>query len=129
VINETIIRDINATIDLGQVKGGSDRVAVEIPKIHLRPNKKTGAAEVSVAKVTEVIVTAVLIGIAKKAPAAIAKNLLAGAGGLGNVTMEIPGALSTGAGSAGGASVKLGEGAVDAIKGIGGLFGGDDDEK
>ena len=129
VINEAVIRDIAARIDLGKIKGGSDRVAVEIPEIRLRPNSKTGSAEVSVAEVTQVVVTAVLVGIAKKAPAALAKNLLAGAGGLENITMEIPGTLSTGASSVGGAIVKLGEGAVDAVKGIGGLFGGGDEEK
>ena len=129
MIHEGVIREIDARIDLGKVKGASDRVAVEIPEIRLRPNKKTGSAEVSVAEVTQVIVTAVLVGIAKKAPAALAKNLLAGAGGLGNITMEIPGALSTGVSSVGGATVKLGEGAVDAVKGIGGLFGGGDEEK
>jgi hypothetical protein len=129
VIHEVVIRDIAARIDLGKVEGASDRIAVEIPEIRLRPNKKTGAAEVSVAQVTQVIVNAVLIGIAKKAPAALAKNLLAGAGGLGNITMEIPGLLSAGASGAGGATVKLGEGVVDAVKGIGGLFGGGDEEE
>jgi hypothetical protein len=140
VIHEVAIRDIAARIDLGKVKGASDRVEVEIPEIRLRPNKSTGAAEASVAEVTQVIVTAVLVGIAKKAPAALAKNLLAGAGGLGNITMEIPGALTTGAGSVGGATVKLGEGAgsgakklgegaVGAVKSLGGLFGGGDDEE
>jgi hypothetical protein len=128
VIHEAVIRDIAARIDLGQVKGGSDRVEVEIPEIRLHPNGTTGAAEVSVAQLTQVIVSAVLVGIAKKAPAALAKNLLAGAGGLTNVTLELPGALSTGASSVGGA-VKLGEGAVDAVKGLGGLFGGGDEEK
>jgi hypothetical protein len=129
VIHEAVIRDIVARIDLGKVEGASDRIAVEIPEIRLRPNKKTGAAEASVAQVTQVIVNAVLIGIAKKAPAALAKNLLAGAGGLGNITMEIPGLLSAGASSAGGATVKFGEGVVDAVKGIGGLFGGGDEEE
>jgi len=129
VIHEAVIRDIAARIDLGKVEGASDRIAVEIPEIRLRPNKKTGAAEASVAQVTQVIVNAVLIGIAKKAPAALAKNLLAGAGGLGNITMEIPGLLSAGASGAGGATVKLGEGVVDAVKGIGGLFGGGDEEE
>jgi hypothetical protein len=129
VIGETVIRDIDARIDLGTVKGASDRVAVEIPEIRLRPNRKTGAAEVSVAEVTQVIVTAVLVGVAKKAPAELAKGLLAGAGGLAGISMEIPGALSTGASSAGGVTVKLGEGVVDAVKGIGGLFGGGDEEK
>jgi hypothetical protein len=140
VIHEAVIRDIDARIDLGKVKGASDRVAVEIPEIRLRPNSKTGAAEVSVAELTQTIVTAVLVGIAKKAPAALAKNLLAGAGGLGNLTMEIPGLLSTGASGVGGVTVKLGEdtgggavklgeSAADAVKGIGGLFGGGDEEK
>ena len=140
VIKEAVIRKIAARIDLGAVKGASDRVEVEIPEIRLRPNKKTGSAEVSVAELTNVVVTAVLVGIAKKAPAALAKNLLAGAGGLGNITMEIPGLLSTGASGAGGVTVKLGEdagggakklgeSAVDAVKGLGGLFGGGDEEK
>lgn len=128
VIREAVIRDITARIDLGKVEGDADRVEVEIPELRMQPNKQTGAAEVSVAQVTEVIVRAVLVGVAKKAPAAIAKNLLSGAGSLKNVTLEIPGVLSTGAGGVGEAGVKLGEGAVDAIKGIGGLFGGGDDD-
>jgi hypothetical protein len=126
VIHEAVIRKVAARIDLGTVKGASDRIEVEIPEIRLRPNKKTGSAEVSVAEVTNIVVTAVLVGIAKKAPAALAKNLLAGIGGLGDITMEIPGALSTGGSSVGGATVKLGE---DVVKGIGGLFGGGDKEK
>jgi hypothetical protein len=124
-----VIRDIDARIDLGKIAGGSDRVAVEIPEIRLLPNEKTGSPEVSIAEVTQVVVTAVLVGIAKKAPAALAKNLLAGAGGLKNITMEIPGALSTGAGGVGDATAKLGGGAVDAVTGIGGLFGGGDEEE
>jgi hypothetical protein len=129
VIHEAVIRDIAARIDLGKVKGGSDRIEVEIPELRLHPNKTTGAAEVSVAEVTNVIVTAVLVGIAKKAPAALAKNLLSGAGSLKNVTLEIPGALSTGAGSIGGGAKKLGESAGGAFKSLGGLFGGDGDEE
>ena len=128
VIHEAVIRDIDARIDLGKFKGASDRVAVEIPEIRLRPNKKTGAAEASVAEVTQVIVTAVLVGIAKKAPSALAKNLLSGAGSLTNVTLEIPGALSE-AGVDGGTAKKLGDGALDAVKGLGGLFGGGDGEE
>ena len=42
VIHEAVIRDIDARIDLGKVKGTSDRVEVKIPKIRLRP--KAGAA-------------------------------------------------------------------------------------
>jgi hypothetical protein len=135
VIHEAVIRDIDARIDLGKVKGAGDRVAVEIPEIRLKPNKKTGSAEVSVADVTRVVVTAVLIGIAKKAPAGLAKNLLSGAGSLTDVTLEIPGALSE-AGVDGGTAKKLGEGAkklgdgaLDAVKGLGGLFGGGDGEE
>jgi hypothetical protein len=140
VIREAVIRDITARIDLGKVSGAADRIEVEIPELRLRPNRETGSAEVSVAQVTEVIVTAVLVGIAKKAPAALAKNLLSGAGSLGNVVIEMPGALSTGAANIGDSTVKfgkgasegakkLGKGAADAVKSIGGLFGGGDDEK
>jgi hypothetical protein len=140
VVHEAVIRDIDARIDFGQVGGKADRVEVEIPELRLRPNEKTGAAEVSVARITQVIVTAVLTGIAKNAPMALAKGLYKGLGDLGTITLEMPGALSTGAQSVGGAAVKigedpgggvkkLGEGAVDAVKGLGGLFGGGDDEK
>jgi hypothetical protein len=140
VIHEAVIRDITASIDLGTAGVKAGRVTVEIPELRLHPNKETGSAEASVAQVTQVIVTAVLIGIAKKAPAELAKGLFKGLGGLTTVTLEIPGALSTGAGSVGGAAVKvggsagsgakkLGEGALDAVKGLGGLFGGGDDEE
>jgi hypothetical protein len=129
VIHEAVIRDIIARIDLGTVSGKADRVEVEIPELRIHPNKNTGSAEVSVAQMTQVIVTAVLTGIAKNAPAALAKGLFQGLGGLASVTLEFPGALSTGATRVGGAAVKLGGGAVDAIKGLGGLFGGGDDEE
>jgi hypothetical protein len=129
VIREAVIRNITARIDLGKVSGAADRIEVEIPELRLRPNRETGSAEASVAQVTQVIVTAVLIGIAKKAPAALAKNLLSGAGSLGNVMIEMPGAMSTGAANIGDSTAKLGKGAVDAVKSIGGLFGGGDDEK
>jgi uncharacterized protein involved in outer membrane biogenesis len=140
VIREAVIRDITARIDLGKVGSKANRVEVEIPEMRLHPNKETGSAEASVAQVTEVIVTAVLIGIAKKAPAELAKGLFKGLGGLKTVTLEMPGALLTGAGSVGGAAAKLGEdagGAVkklgdsagSAIKSLGGLFGGSDEEQ
>jgi len=138
-IREAVIRDIKARIDLGQVGGRADRVEVEIPELRLRPGKETGSAEASVAQIAEVIVTAVLTGIAKKAPAVLAKGLLDGLGGLASVTLELPGALSTGAGSVGGAAAKLdesagraakklGEGAESAVKSLGGLFGGGDEK-
>ena len=139
VIREAVIRDITARIDLGVVGGKADRIEVEIPEIRLHPNKKTGAAEVSVAQLTEIIVTAVLTAVAKKAPANLAKGLFKGLGGLETVKLEIPG-VSTGANSvgdvveklgegAGGAAKLLGEGAGRAIKGLGGLFGGGDEEE
>ncbi len=139
VIREAVIRDITARIDLGVVAGKADRIEVEIPEIRLRPNQKTGAAEVSVAQLTEIIVTAVLTAVAKKAPADLAKGLFKGLGGLETVKLEIPG-LSTGSNSvgdvveklgegAGGAAKLLGEGAGSAIKGLGGLFGGGDEEE
>jgi hypothetical protein len=127
VIHEAVIRDIAATIDLGKVEGEADRIAVEIPEIRLRPNKSTGSAEASVAEVTQVIVTAVLTAIAKKVPAALAGGLFKGLGGLASVDLEIPGGLSEAAVDA--AADKLGDGALDAVKGLGGLFGGGDGEE
>ena len=139
VIREAVIRDITARIDLGVVGGKADRIEVVIPEIRLHPNKKTGSAEVSVAQLTEIIVTAVLTAVAKKGPADLAKGLFKGLGGLETVRLEIPG-VSTGVGSvgdvveklgdgAGGAAKLLGEGAGSAIKGLGGLFGGGDEEE
>jgi len=128
-LREAVIREIVATIDLGKVSGAVDRVVVEVPEIRLHPSKSSGSAEISIAEVTQVIVTAVLTGIAKKAPTALAKGLYQGLGGLGSMTLEIPGLLTdAGAGAASGAK-KIGEGVSDAIKGIGGLFGGGDEEK
>jgi hypothetical protein len=128
-IHEGVIREIVATVDLGTVSGGLDRVIVEVPELRLHPSKKSGSAEVSAAELTQVIVTAVLTGIAKKAPTALAKGLYAGLSGLGTATLEIPGALSgAGSGASGGAK-KIGEGVSNAIKGIGGLFGGGDEEE
>jgi len=128
-IREGVIREIVATIDLGKVSGGADRVVVEVPEIRLHPSKSSGSAEISVAEVTQVIVTAVLTGVAKKAPAALAQGLYKGLGGLGSMTLEIPGLLTEAGTGAGSGAKKLGEGVGDAIKGIGGLFGGGDEEK
>jgi hypothetical protein len=128
-IHEGVIRDIVATIDLGKVSGGADRMVVEVPEIRLHPNKSTGSAEVSAAEVTQVIVTAVLTAIAKKAPMELAKGLFKGLGGIKTATLEFPGLLSeTGSGASGDAK-KIGEGVGNAIKSIGGLFGGGDDEE
>jgi hypothetical protein len=129
VIHEGVIRDITARIDLGKVSGKADRVEVEIPEMRVHPNKKGGSAEISVAQLTQAIVTAVLTGVAKNAPVALAKGLFQGLGGLKTGVLEFPGALSTGATGVGGGAKKLGDGAVDAIKGLGGLFGGGDDEE
>jgi hypothetical protein len=128
-IHEGVIREIVATVDLGKVSGELDRVIVEVPEIRLHPSKSSGSAEISVAEITQVIVTAVLTGIAKKAPVALAKGLFAGLGGIKTATLEFPGLLSeTGSGVGGGAK-KVGEGVSNAIKGIGGLFGGGDEEE
>ncbi len=140
VIREAVIRDITARIDLGKVGGGGDRVEVEIPEIRLKPNQKTGAAEVSVAELTRVIVSAVLVGVARKAPVALAKGLLRGAGGLTGISIEIPGALGKGVSGVADATAKLGEDAGDAVRklgdgaarvveGLGGLFGGGGDDE
>jgi hypothetical protein len=128
-IHEGVIREIVATIDLGKVSGGVDRVVVEVPEIRLHPNKSSGSAEISVAQVTQVVVTAVLTGIAKKAPMALAKGLFAGLGGIKTATLEFPGLLSETGSGAGGGAKKVGEGVSNAIKGIGGLFGGGDEEE
>ncbi len=129
VIREAVIRDITARIDLGKVEGDADRVEVEIPEIRLRPNQATGSAEASVAELTHVVVTAVLTAIAKKVPVAVAKGLLEGVSSLGGVRLKIPGARSEAAGGLGAAAKKLGEGAASALEGLGGLFGGGDEEK
>jgi hypothetical protein len=124
-IHEGVIREIVATIDLGTVSGKLDRVVVEVPEIRLHPSKSTGSAEISVAEITQVIVTAVLTGVAKKAPTALAKGLYQGLGGITTATLEFPGLLT----ETGGGAKKFGEGVGDAIKGIGDLFGGGDKEE
>jgi hypothetical protein len=134
VIHEAVIRDIAVTIDLGKIAGEADRVAFEIPEIRLRPDKLTESAEASVAEVTQVIVTAVLTAIAKKAPAELASGLVKGLGGLTTIKLEIPGGLSEAGGDIvgtklGAGAKKLGEGAESAVKSLGGLFGGGDEEK
>lgn len=136
VLREAVIRDIDATIDLGKVAGGSDRVRVEIPEIRLHPSESTGSAEASVAELTQVVVTAVLTGIANKAPTALAKGLVKGLGGLEAVTLEIPDAVTeVGSSVVGGVKTlgerakKLGSGAGSAVKGLDGLFGGSDEEQ
>jgi hypothetical protein len=59
----------------------------------------------------------------------LAKGLFKGLGGIKTATLEFPGLLSeTGSGASGDAK-KIGEGVGNAIKSIGGLFGGGDDEE
>jgi hypothetical protein len=139
-LQEGVIRDIVATVDFGKVSGGADRMVVDIPEIRLHPNKSTGSAEVSVAEVTQVIVVAVLTGIAKKAPMALAQGLFTGIVGLKDITLALPDSMESGASNVGGAALavgsgaenaakKVGESAEGALKNLGGLFGSGDDEK
>jgi len=139
-IHEGVIRDIVATVDLGKVPGHADRMVVEIPEIRLKANEATGSAQVSVAEVTQVIVTAVLTGIAKKAPTLLAEGLFTGLVGLKDITLALPDSMETGASHVGGAALAIGsgaettakkaaEGAKGAFKSLGALFGGGDDEE
>jgi len=124
-IKEGVIRDIVATLDLGTVAGQENRAVVEIPEIRLRPDESSGSAQISVAELTQVIVTAVLTGIAKKAPTALAHSLYDGLVGLQNVTLAFPESLEAGASGVGQAAKELGKSAEGALKSLGGLFGGD----
>ncbi len=128
-IKEGVIREIVATLDLGKLPGHDNHIVVEIPEIRLRPDESTGSARVSVAEVTQVVVTAVLAGIAKKAPTALAHGLYDGLVGLQNVTLAFPESLGAGAGGAGDAVKELGKTAESALKSLGGLFGGESRKK
>jgi hypothetical protein len=139
-IYEGVIREIVATIDFGTVSGGTDRMVVDIPEIRLHPSKSAGSAEVSVAEVTQVVVVAVLAGIAKKAPMALAQGLFTGVVGLKDFTLALPDSMESGASNVGGAALavgsgtekaakKVGESAEGAFNSIGGLFGGGDEEE
>jgi len=128
-IEEGVIRDIVATLDLGKVSGHENRVVVEIPEIRLRPDTSAGSAQISVAEMTQVVVTAVLTGIAKKAPTALAHGLYDGLVGLENVTLAFPQSLEAGASGAEAAAKELGKTAEGALKSLGGLFGGEGRKK
>jgi len=128
-LREGVIRDIAATVELGKVSDHANRVVVEIPEIRLRPSKSTGSAQISVAELTQVVVTAVLTGIAKKAPTALAQGLFNGLSGLESVTLAFPKSLESGAGGAADAAKQVGKSAEGALKSLGGLFGGDDGNK
>jgi hypothetical protein len=117
IIREIQIRDIRAFVDSGSIAGPADRVPFEIPELILRDVGTSGSGGASVAEVSDTVVRAVLIGVAKRAPENLVRGLLASVGTLGPVMLEVPGAR-------GAASVveKLGDGTGKALKKMGGLF-------
>lgn len=110
LVRELVVRDITATIDAGVESGTADRVVVEIPEIRMHGVGTAGAGGMPISKLSETVVRGILIAVAKKAPMSVARGLLSGAGSLGNVALEVPGAL-------------LGSGATDAAKKLGGEAG------
>jgi hypothetical protein len=139
-IRAGVIREIVATVDLGEVSGRADRIVVEIPEIRLQTNESTGSAQLSVAEVTQVIVTAVLTAIAKEAPMALAKGPFTELVGLKDFTLGLPDSVESGASRVGGAALAIGAGTENAaekagksvkgvLKSVGGLFGGGADNR
>jgi hypothetical protein len=138
IVEELVVRNIVARLDLGAMAGKADRVEVEIPEILLRNAGSAGAGGATISEISRVVVMAVLTAVAKQGPTELAGKLLRDVGSLGNVTLEISTGLVDPKRSAQTAA-KLGEGAAaavegagkgakDAVKRLGGLFDRSDSE-
>lgn len=115
IIRRLVVRDITAHIDSGRLAGDADRVDVEIPELTLRDVGTAGAGGASIAEVSDTVVRAVLIAVAKEAPAELVRGLLGSIGTLGSATLELPETATS-------VIEKLGEGAGKALDGLRGLF-------
>jgi len=118
IVEEVVVSDITAQLDLGTMPGNADRIHVAVPEIRLRKVGSAGAGGATSEKITRVVVTAVLTAVAKQGPTELAGAVLRDVGSLGNVMLEIPRGIadpSRGADSA----AKLGESAADAAGAVG----------
>lgn len=136
IIQEIRILAIRAEIDLASLPGEIDRVTVNVPEIRLT-NVGTSAGGVGIGQVSGVIFTAVMLSVAKQAPAAVAGTLFHELAGLRSLAPEVSAAvfganwrrsLDDAARSLGDAARSLEGGAKRAAKSLGDLFApGDDD--
>ena len=129
IVEELVVRNITARIDLGAAAGKADRIVVEVPEIRLRKVGSAGAGGASIEKITRTVVTAVLTAVAKQGPAELAGKVLREVGSLGNIRLEIPSGLAdpkSGADAAADAVGGVGKSAKDAAKRLGGLLDRDE---
>ena len=132
IVRDLVIRDITARIDTGAMSGDADRVAIEIPEIHLRNVGTGGSGGMTIAELSETVVRGILIAVAKKAPTDFARGLLSSVDSLGPIALEIPGALLDPSGAmetaerlgreAAQTARKAGEGTKKVLKRLGGAL-------
>jgi len=136
LIEEIRILAVRAEVDLASLPGAIDRVTVHVPEIRLH-NIGTSAGGVGIGQVSGVIYTAVMLSIAKQAPAEVAGRLFHELAGLRSLAPEVSAALlgtdwqralEDAARSLGDAARGLEAGAKRAAKSLGDLFtSGEDD--
>lgn len=124
VIDEVVIRDVTAWVDVADPTGNVqlDRVEVEVPEIRLRD--VGGKGGVSSAQLTNLVVKAILINVAKhggRLPGAVLGELSRGLAPLDAVRtfgVDAVGRIGEGTGNV------LEKGAGKLLEGVGGLLGG-----
>ncbi|HEX5137495.1 MAG TPA: hypothetical protein VFY93_11015 [Planctomycetota bacterium] len=137
LVQQVVVRNIRVHADVAVAGQTIKTVHLNIEEIKLENVGSDTGSGVVMSQLMGTIVKAVLSGIVQAGGEVlgdVAKDLGAGLAGLGKVGVKVLGKVTGQVGGEavkvlGGAGKAVGGAAKDAIKGIGGLFGGDDDEK
>lgn len=130
LVERIVVRNIEVRADLAVAGEKLSSVDIRIDEINLENVGSDSESGVIMSQLMGTIVKAVLTGIveqgARVLPEVMVNGLGAGLKGLGKVGVKVVGKVTA---KVGGKAVDvIGGAAKDAIKGIGGIFGGDDDD-
>jgi len=136
IVRELLIRDISAHVADRAGLGAVGGVDVEVPEIRLTNIGAHNAQGVAMSELTNIIMKAIFASIAKygtNLPNVLSGDLRSNMGGLSKVPIQVVGgsteALTKGIPQpVGDAARRVGGGAGEKIKGLGGLLGGKKDE-
>jgi hypothetical protein len=136
IVRELLIRDISAHVADRAGLGAVGGVDVEVPEIRLTNIGAHDAQGVAMSELTNIIMKAIFASIAKygtNLPDVLSGDLRSNMGGLSKVPIQVVGgsteALTKGIPQpVGDAARRVGGGAGEKIKGLGGLLGGKKDE-
>lgn len=128
VIDELVIRNVTAKLRASPIGGKHTEIEVEIPEIRMTNLGSESADGMEMAELTSTVTRAILKAVSQKSAGLsvnFASDLNRKLGRLGVPKIQVPGSGEEGGG---GAIQSAGEQADKLIKGVGGLFGRDEND-